>query len=62
MKKIDIFNHIWPSRFYSMLRDVTGQMTDITRRSEAVPMMTGLDDRFRVMDKFDDYSQILSLV
>lgn len=61
MKKIDIFNHIWPARFYDRLREVTGKMTDITRRSEAVPMMTDLDERFRVMDRFDDYSQILSL-
>lgn len=61
MKKIDIFNHIWPTRFYEKLREVTGKMTDITRRSEAVPMMTNLDDRFRIMDMFDDYSQILSL-
>jgi uncharacterized protein len=61
MKKIDIFNHIWPTRFYDRLRDVTGRMTDITRRSEGVPMMTDLDERFRVMDRFDDYSQILSL-
>src|SRR5690606_13200230 len=61
MKKIDIFNHIWPARFYDRLRDVTGTMTDITRRSEAVPMMTDLDERFRIMDRFDDYSQILSL-
>src|SRR5690606_41373291 len=61
MKKIDIFNHIWPARFYDRLRNVTGRMTDITRRSESVPMMTDLDERFRVMDRFDDYSQILSL-
>jgi aminocarboxymuconate-semialdehyde decarboxylase len=61
MKKIDIFNHIWPTRFYDKLREVTGAMTDITRRSEAVPMMTELDERFRVMDRFDEYSQILSL-
>ena len=61
MRKIDIFNHIWPARFYDRLRDVTGKMTDITRRSEAVPMMTDLDERFRVMDRFEDYSQILSL-
>mgnify|MGYP000079433320 FL=1 len=61
MKKIDIFNHIWPKRFYDKLRDVTGKMTDITRRSEAVPMMTELDERFRIMDRFDEYSQVLSL-
>lgn len=61
MKKIDIFNHIWPSRFYTKLREVTGKMTDITRRSEAVPMMTDLDERFRIMDRFGEYQQILSL-
>ena len=61
MKKIDIFNHIWTTRFYSKLREVTGKMTDITRRSEAVPMMTDLDERFRIMDRFGDYQQILSL-
>lgn len=61
MKKIDLFNHIWPDRFYAKLREVTGRMTDITRRSEAVPMMTDLDARFRVMDMFEDYAQVLSL-
>lgn len=61
MKKIDIFNHIWTTRFYARLREVTGKMTDITRRSEAVPMMTDLDERFRIMDRFDEYQQILSL-
>ena len=61
MKKIDIFNHIWTDNFYRKLQGITGQMTDITRRSEAVPMMTDLDERFRIMDRFEDYSQILSL-
>src|SRR5688572_22110266 len=61
MKKIDIFNHIWTNRFYAKLREVTGKMTDITRRSEAVPMMTDLEERFRIMDRFGDYRQILSL-
>ena len=62
MKKIDIFTHIWPAPFYKALRDVTGEMTDITRRSEAVPMMIDLDRRFEVMDMFGpDYMQVLSL-
>lgn len=61
MKKIDIFNHIWPENFYQKLKKVTGEMMDITRRSESVPMMTDLDERFRIMDQFDEYSQILSL-
>lgn len=61
MKKIDVFNHIWPKAYYDALRTVTGTMTDITRRSEKVPMMVNLDERFRVMDLFEDYCQILSL-
>src|SRR2546430_5198465 len=63
MRKLDVFNHIWPTRFYEALRAHTsGPMQDITRRSEAVPMMTQLDVRFRVMDLFGpDYQQILSL-
>ena len=62
MKKIDVFNHIWPKPFYVALIAHVGETTDITRRSEAVPMMTDLDKRFEVMDLFgEDYCQILSL-
>ncbi|SFH27416.1 aminocarboxymuconate-semialdehyde decarboxylase [Palleronia marisminoris] len=62
MKKIDVFNHIWPKPFYDALIDHIGEMTDITMRSGKVPMMTDLDRRFEVMDQFGpDYCQILSL-
>lgn len=61
MLKIDAFNHIWPEPFYRALTAVTGTMTDITRRSEAQPMMTNLDERFAIMDMHDEYRQILSL-
>ena len=62
MKKLDAFNHIWPEEFYGALAEAMGTMTDITRRSEAVPMMTNLDERFRIMDLFgDEYQQLLSL-
>ncbi|WP_172294785.1 amidohydrolase family protein [Pseudoruegeria sp. HB172150] len=61
MLKVDAFTHIWPARYHRALADVTGAMTDITRRSEAQPMMVDLDERFRVMDLYDEYRQILSL-
>lgn len=60
-RKIDIFTHIWPKAFHDKLLRVTGQMRDMHRRSEAIPMMTDLDRRFAVMDKFPGYQQILSL-
>lgn len=62
MKKIDIFNHIWPKPFFDRLIAHVGTMSDITKRSGDVPMMTDLDRRFQVMDEFGpDYCQILSL-
>jgi uncharacterized protein len=62
MKKIDIFNHIWPEPFFKALTRLAGEIQDITARSGRVPMMTNLDRRFEVMDMFgEDYVQILSL-
>ncbi|KMK65122.1 amidohydrolase family protein [Puniceibacterium sp. IMCC21224] len=62
MKKIDVFNHIWPEPFFEALIKQIGSMSDMTKRSGDVPMMTSLDRRFEVMDMFgDDYCQILSL-
>ena len=43
MRKLDIFNHIWPTEFFDALIGHIGQMTDITLRSGAVPMITNLD-------------------
>ena len=54
MRKVDIFNHIWPTEFFDALIDHIGQMTDITLRSGAVPMITNLDRRFEVMDMFGE--------
>jgi uncharacterized protein len=61
VRKVDIFNHIWPQKYYARLLKQVGTMTEITKRSGAIPMMVDLDVRFRVMDAFDDYQQILSL-
>ena len=34
---------------------------DIGKRMRGIPMLIDLDERFRVMDRFDDYQQILSI-
>ena len=62
MKKIDVFTHIWPKPFHEAVLAHVGKTTDITRRSEAVPMMTDLERRFEVMDMFGpEYCQVLSI-
>ena len=62
MQKIDIFNHIFPESFHTLMMKVAGDHKDIGKRVRGIPMLTDLDQRFRVMDRFgDDYRQILSL-
>ncbi len=61
MKKIDIFNHIWPRPYFERVQQIAPHMKDMGRRVQSVPMITDLDVRFRVMDMFEDYHQILSL-
>ncbi len=62
MLKIDAFNHIFPPRFYERMIEVAGDYKDMGKRVRGVPMLTDLDERFRVMDRFGaDYRQVLSL-
>ena len=61
MRKIDIFTHIYPRAFYDRLMAVAGDFKDVGKRSRGVPMLYDLDERFRVMDRFDGYQQVLSL-
>jgi aminocarboxymuconate-semialdehyde decarboxylase len=61
MRKIDIFTHIYPPPFYDLLMRVNPHFKDVGKRSRGVPMLYDLDERFRVLDRFDDYQQVLSL-
>ena len=62
MEKIDIFNHIFPEPFHKLMMKVAGDHRDIGKRVRGIPMLSDLDERFRVMDRFGaDYRQVLSL-
>jgi predicted TIM-barrel fold metal-dependent hydrolase len=61
MRKIDVFNHIYPKAYYEQLMKVAPNFKDIGKRMRNIPMLADLDVRFRVMDQFDDYEQVLSL-
>jgi predicted TIM-barrel fold metal-dependent hydrolase len=61
MRKIDVFNHIFPERFFARMMAVAPDHKDMGKRVRAIPMLTNLDERFRVMDRFGTYQQILSL-
>jgi predicted TIM-barrel fold metal-dependent hydrolase len=56
MRKVDIFNHVMPLKFFERI----GDYKDIGKRMREVPMLYDLDERFRVMDRFPEYVQVLS--
>ncbi len=58
--KIDIYNHIFPESYFEKMLQVAGKHKDLGKRVRNVPMLVDLDKRFKVMDQFDDYCQILS--
>ena len=61
MRKIDLFTHVMPAPYHARLMQVAPNFADVGKRMRNVPMLVDLDIRFRVMDRFDDYQQVLSL-
>jgi aminocarboxymuconate-semialdehyde decarboxylase len=62
MRKLDIFNHIYPTPFHDLFMKLAPTYKDIGKRMRNIPMLADLDVRFRVMDTFgDDYQQVFSL-
>lgn len=61
MRKIDIFTHIFPEQYVSRMREVAPGWKDVGKRVRGIPMLVDLDVRFKVMDAYEDYQQILSI-
>lgn len=61
MRYIDAFNHFFPKGLWDKMLASEGAARDIGKRMRGVPAIYDLDERFRVIDKFKDYKQILSL-
>ena len=59
--KIDIFNHIFPQRFYEKMMEVAPRYKDMGKRARNIPALFDLDLRFKMMDQFGDYCQIISI-
>jgi predicted TIM-barrel fold metal-dependent hydrolase len=61
MMKIDIFNHLFPKSFFDKMIEVAPNQKDIGKRVRSVPVIVDLEKRFRVMDQFEDYVQVICL-
>ncbi len=54
--KIDIYAHVIPQKCMDLINKHVGRRLPMI---EALPTLFDLEARFRIMDKFDDYSQVL---
>jgi predicted TIM-barrel fold metal-dependent hydrolase len=59
--KIDIFCHIFPKNFYDRMLSTAGAGDYMQKRVRGIPSIIDLDVRFRIMDRFPDYVQVISL-
>ena len=59
--KIDIFNHIFPKTYFDKMVKVAPNGKDMHKRVRNIPCIVDLDERFRIMDMFDEYAQIICL-
>lgn len=59
--KIDIFNHIFPTQFYEKMMEVAPRYKDMGKRARNIPALFDLDLRFKMMDQFGAYCQIISI-
>jgi uncharacterized protein len=58
---IDIYCHIYPDRFFQEMTRLSPKLGNIGKRLRSVTKLFDLDARFREMDEFGDYKQIISL-
>jgi predicted TIM-barrel fold metal-dependent hydrolase len=61
MMKIDVFPHILPTKFMEAVNRIAGDKYYNKQVNEAIPTIYDLDIRFRVLDKFDNMVQVLTL-
>ena len=59
--KIDVFPHILPLKYKEALFDKAPPDFYGSSWVDATPSLYDLDIRFQIMDKFEDYAQILTL-
>lgn len=61
--KIDAFCHILPAEYYArfLALDVNRQTEDLRVKIASLPALTDLDVRFRQMDEFGDYRQLIAM-
>src|SRR3979409_1321487 len=58
---VDIYCHIMPEKFSGEMSRIAPRLGNIAARLRGVKKLFDLDERFREMDQFGDYREIISL-
>ncbi len=58
---IDIYCHIYPEKFFEEMTKLSPQTQNLGKRLRSITKLFDLNERFREMDQFGDYRQIISL-
>jgi len=58
---VDVYCHIFPDRFFQEMNRIAPRLGNIGARLRGVKKLFDLDERFREMDQFGDYREIISL-
>jgi predicted TIM-barrel fold metal-dependent hydrolase len=61
LRYIDAYNHFFPKRYYEALLETPAGAKDLGKRVRGIPALSNLDERLRVVEMFENYTQVLSL-
>lgn len=59
--KIDVFNHFYPKSYFDKIVEIAPNGVDMHKRLRNIPSIVDLGERFRIMDMFEEYVQVISL-
>lgn len=59
--KIDVFTHVVPQKYKEVLYEILPPGFPIRKIIESIPTLFDLEHRFRIMDKFEDLRQVITL-
>src|SRR5258705_5417892 len=61
MTKIDVFPHILPKPYFDKMLSMSSRSAYMQKRVRDIPVMYDLDVRFRIMEQYQDYAQVLTV-
>src|SRR5213593_196588 len=59
--KIDIFPHVMPRRYFDRMLQVAPPGMTLQKRMSGIPVLVDVAERLRLMDRYEGYTQVLTL-